>query len=56
MYDASITFPSVWAVLHPKRYDAPMNKSKNSKSDKLGKNDYYDQLAPLQLELNDVAR
>lgn len=33
-----------------------MNKSKSSKSDKLGKNDYYDQLEPLQLELNDVAR
>ena len=33
-----------------------MNQSINSKSDKLGKNDYYDQLAPLQLELNDVAR
>lgn len=36
-----------------------MKKSKktpNTKSDKLGKSDYYDQLAPLQLELNDLAR
>ncbi len=33
-----------------------MKKLKNSKTDKLGKNEYYDQLAPLQLELNDVAR
>ncbi len=29
---------------------------KKSKTDKLGKSDYYDQLAALQLELNDVAR
>ena len=36
-----------------------MKKSKktpNTKSDKLGKSDYYDHLAPLQLELNDLAR
>jgi polyphosphate kinase 2 len=36
-----------------------MKKSKktpNAKSDKLGKSDYYDQLAPLQLELNALAR
>ena len=36
-----------------------MKKSKNTlnaKSDKLSKTDYYDKLAPLQLELNDVAR
>ena len=36
-----------------------MKKSKkipNAKSDKLGKSDYDDQLAPLQLELNDLAR
>ena len=33
-----------------------MAKSKNEKIDTLGKSDYYDKLAPLQLELNDVAR
>jgi len=33
-----------------------MTKSKNGKSDKLGKDEYYEKLAPLQLELNDVAR
>lgn len=36
-----------------------MKKSKNApndKSDKLGKSDYYEALAPLQHELNDVAR
>ena len=33
-----------------------MKKSKNGNADKLGKSDYYDKLAPLQLELNDVAR
>lgn len=33
-----------------------MKKSKNGKSDKLGKNDFYEKLEPLQLELNDVAR
>ncbi len=33
-----------------------MKKSKNSKADKLGKTEYYEKLAPLQLELNDVAR
>jgi len=33
-----------------------MAKSKNSKSDKLGKDEYYKKLAALQLELNDVAR
>lgn len=38
------------------RYDSRMKKSKNGNADKLGKNDYYDKLAPLQLELNDVAR
>ena len=38
------------------RYDAPMTKSKNGKSDKLGKEEYFEKLAPLQLELNDVAR
>ncbi len=43
----------------PWPYDQLMKKSKNTlnaKSDKLGKTDYYDKLAPLQLELNDVAR
>jgi polyphosphate kinase 2 len=38
------------------RYHAPMAKTKNGKSDKLGKDDYYAQLDKLQLELNDVAR
>jgi polyphosphate kinase 2 len=33
-----------------------MTKTKNGKTDKLGKDEYYEQLAPLQLELNDVAR
>ena len=33
-----------------------MKKSKNGKNDKLGKNEYYEKLEPLQLELNDVAR
>jgi len=33
-----------------------MSKSKNDKSTRLGKSDYYDALAPLQLELNDLAR
>jgi polyphosphate kinase 2 len=33
-----------------------MKKSKSSKPDKLGKDEYYKKLAPLQLELNDVAR
>ena len=33
-----------------------MKKSKNSTLDKLGKDAYFEQLAPLQLELNDVAR
>jgi len=33
-----------------------MKKLKNGNADKLGKSDYYDKLAPLQLELNDVAR
>ncbi|MDP2369766.1 polyphosphate kinase 2 [Rhodoferax sp.] len=33
-----------------------MTKSKDGKSDKLGKDAYYEQLAVLQLELNDVAR
>ncbi len=33
-----------------------MKKSKHAHADKLGKSDYYDLLAPLQLELNDVAR
>lgn len=33
-----------------------MNKSKSTKSDKLGKDQYFEQLARLQLELNDVAR
>lgn len=34
-----------------------MSKSKkNGKSDPLGKTEYYEKLAPLQLELNDVAR
>ncbi len=33
-----------------------MKKSKNGKSDELGKKDFYEKLAPLQLELNDVAR
>ena len=33
-----------------------MRKSKDDKSAELGKSDYYDALAPLQLELNDLAR
>ncbi len=33
-----------------------MKKSKNGKFDKLGKDAYFEKLAPLQLELNDVAR
>lgn len=33
-----------------------MTKSKNGKSDSLGKNEYYEKLAALQLELNDLAR
>ncbi len=33
-----------------------MKKSKDGKPDKLGKDDYYERLAPLQLELNDLAR
>jgi polyphosphate kinase 2 len=33
-----------------------MAKSKNEKTDTLGKSEYYDKLALLQLELNDVAR
>ena len=33
-----------------------MKKSKNEKADKLGKDEYYERLAGLQLELNDVAR
>jgi polyphosphate kinase 2 len=33
-----------------------MKKSKRSKSEKIGKDEYYEKLAPLQLELNDVAR
>jgi polyphosphate kinase 2 len=33
-----------------------MKKSKNGTLDKLGKDAYFEQLAPLQLELNDVAR
>jgi polyphosphate kinase 2 len=33
-----------------------MKKSKNGKSEALGKKDFYERLAPLQLELNDVAR
>jgi polyphosphate kinase 2 len=33
-----------------------MKKSKNGMLDKLGKDAYFEQLAPLQLELNDVAR
>jgi len=33
-----------------------MSKSKKGKSGKLGKSDYYERLAPLQEELNDVAR
>ena len=38
------------------RYDVPMKKSKDGKPDKLGKDDYDERLAPLQLELNDLAR
>ena len=38
------------------QYDVAMKKSKDGKPDKLGKDDYYDRLAPLQLELNDLAR
>lgn len=38
------------------RYDMSMKKSKNGKPDTLGKNDYFDKLEPLQLELNDLAR
>ncbi len=37
-------------------YDVPMAKSKKGATDRLGKNDYYEQLAPLQLAINDVAR
>src|SRR3989339_1757414 len=33
-----------------------MKKSKNGKSDTLSKNDYFEKLEPLQLELNDLAR
>ena len=33
-----------------------MAKSKNGAADRLGKNDYYEQLAPLQLAINEVAR
>ena len=33
-----------------------MKKSKDGKPDKLGKDDYDERLAPLQLELNDLAR
>jgi len=33
-----------------------MKKSKNGKPGTLGKNDYFDELEPLQLELNDLAR
>lgn len=33
-----------------------MTKSKNGKSDMLGKNEYYEKLTTLQLELNDLAR
>lgn len=33
-----------------------MAKSKNGKSDKLGKSKYYEKLEPLQFELNDLAR
>lgn len=33
-----------------------MKKSKNGTLDKLGKDAYFEQLAPMQLELNDVAR
>ena len=38
------------------QYDVAMKKSKDGKPDKLGKDDYYEQLAPLQLELNGLAR
>ena len=38
------------------QYDVAMKKSKDGKPDKLGKDDYYERLAPLQLELNDLAR
>lgn len=33
-----------------------MGKNKKGKSDAMGKSEYYERLAPLQLELNDVAR
>ena len=33
-----------------------MKKSKNGKPGTLGKNDYFDELEPLQVELNDLAR
>lgn len=33
-----------------------MKKSKNGKLGTLGKNDYFDELEPLQVELNDLAR
>ena len=33
-----------------------MKKSKSDKAGKLGKDEYFERLAPLQLELNDVAR
>ena len=38
------------------QYDVAMKKSKDGKPDKLGKDDYDERLAPLQLELNDLAR
>jgi polyphosphate kinase 2 len=41
------------------QYDSLMKKSKsdkNAKINKLDKSEYYEKLAPLQLELNDVAR
>ncbi len=38
------------------QYDVAMKKSKDGKPHKLGKDDYYERLAPLQLELNDLAR
>lgn len=38
------------------RYDGSMKKSKSGKSGALDKKDYFEELAPLQLELNDLAR
>lgn len=45
-------------MAHPTclRYDGAMKKSKDGKPGTLGKKDYFDELEPLQVELNDLAR